>query len=119
MSGRKDPVARSEYTAEYYSRPEVIARRKAYNRSPKRRKILREAMRKYIQDPILRPRHEARWKLRRAVASGRIVRQPCEKCGSELAHGHHEDYSKPLDVRWLCVKCHGKEHRRYTLAREA
>lgn len=40
-----------------------------------------------------------------ALRSGRLVRQPCERCGKR-AQAHHADYSKPLDVRWLCVVCH-------------
>lgn len=42
----------------------------------------------------------------------------CEKCGSSSSriHGHHEDYSKPLVVVWLCPKCHGEAHR---LSRES
>lgn len=51
----------------------------------------------------------------RAVISGRLVRGPCNRCGAEStsespSHGHHEDYSKPLDVEWLCASCHGKEN---------
>ena len=46
-----------------------------------------------------------------AVRSGKVQRQPCERCEAPKAHGHHHDYSKPLDVTWLCAKCHGKEHR--------
>lgn len=37
----------------------------------------------------------------------------CEECGTaaEQLHGHHEDYSKPLAVRWLCPRCHKEAHR--------
>lgn len=45
------------------------------------------------------------------VRMGRMTRQPCEYCGStEQVHAHHDDYSKPLDVRWLCVSHHRKHH---------
>ena len=57
-------------------------------------------------------RHAARDKVHKALKSGRLVENPCEKCGSaEKIHAHHDDYDKPLDVRWLCQKCHYKEHR--------
>ena len=46
-----------------------------------------------------------------AVQSGELVRQPCEKCGSEeQIEAHHDDYTKKLDVRWLCHKCHMAFH---------
>ena len=40
-----------------------------------------------------------------------LERQPCEVCG-EKAEAHHPDYSKPLDVRWLCKRHHMIEHRK-------
>jgi len=49
--------------------------------------------------------------LNNKLASGIIEKEPCEKCGStKNIHGHHKDYSKPLDVNWLCCPCHKEEH---------
>lgn len=53
---------------------------------------------------------KARRLLRSNVYRGKIKRQPCEVCGSMDAHGHHEDYTKPLDVVWLCVLHHNLRH---------
>ena len=40
---------------------------------------------------------------------GKLTPQPCA-CGSEAVEMHHPDYSRPLDVRWLCRPCHLKLH---------
>lgn len=54
----------------------------------------------------------ARAKIMHAVYSGKIVRPPiCSNCNIEcLPDAHHEDYSKPLEVIWLCRKCHQIKH---------
>lgn len=55
---------------------------------------------------------KARNALKNAVAYGKIIRKTvCEKCESKhRVQAHHPDYSKPLDVMWLCHPCHMKEH---------
>ena len=50
--------------------------------------------------------------LRNAVKSGRIIKKSCEVCGEPKSHGHHDDYSKPLEVRWLCDAHHKEVHGR-------
>lgn len=37
---------------------------------------------------------------------GKIAPEPCSVCHDPVAQKHHDDYSKPLQVRWLCRKCH-------------
>jgi len=45
-----------------------------------------------------------------ALRDGKVVKRPCEVCGDPKSQGHHEDYSKPLDVVWLCTVHHGARH---------
>lgn len=48
----------------------------------------------------------------RAIIRGDLVRGPCEHEGCTMpVESHHDDYNRPLDVRWLCDKHHGELHR--------
>ena len=47
---------------------------------------------------------------RSAVQQGIISKKPCQKCGDENSHAHHNDYHKPFDVIWLCKKHHHQLH---------
>ncbi len=54
-------------------------------------------------------KYRARTAVGNALRDGRLQRQPCERCGAK-AQAHHEDYSKPLQVRWLCRLHHDMTH---------
>jgi ribosomal protein S27AE len=56
-------------------------------------------------------RYAANTAVTNALADGRLQRQPCEGCGAKRAQAHHDDYAKPLVVRWLCARCHVRHHR--------
>ena len=60
-----------------------------------------------------RQKIRARAAANHAIERGELVRQPCEVCGAVPTDGHHDDYSKPLEVRWLCHEHHGAEHRTF------
>lgn len=62
-------------------------------------------------------KNEAYYKVRcvtnNAIKSGKLVRLPCENCGEQQSEAHHIDYNKPLEVMWLCKRCHGEWHRNH------
>lgn len=45
-----------------------------------------------------------------AIRDGRLVKRPCEVCYNTNVHAHHDDYNKPLEVRWLCPIHHKEWH---------
>jgi hypothetical protein len=83
---------------------------------------LRETRRKARRKSRQTAKGRAKSAVYRAVRSGRLKKpEVCSGCGQEFdkaeIHGHHEDYSKPLDVIWLCHQCHVDVHRDRKLAR--
>lgn len=58
--------------------------------------------------PVKYKAHNA---LNNALRDGKIEKSPCEICGDEKSVAHHDDYNKPLSVRWLCQAHHKQWHR--------
>ncbi len=84
--------------------PELVAAREAA------RSLTAEKIASVKRSQLRHPeRHRARMAAHSATQSGRLVRQPCF-CGVTRAEGHHPDYSRPLEVEWLCRRHHVERH---------
>lgn len=84
-------------------RQKYMARWRSRNRVRQRELSRRD----YLAHPI---KSKARRLLNNAIQSGRIKRQSCEICGEQRTHAHHDNYRKPYDVRWLCIRHHAEHH---------
>ena len=67
-------------------------------------KLVKKYYKKYPE------RKKAQEIFNREIKKGKIKRQSCVICGKPNAYGHHPDYSKPLEVIWLCQKHHKRLH---------
>lgn len=83
-----------------------------YLASPKAKATAAALRSKYAKDPLYVVRRRAWGVVRQAVNAGRLAPQSCETCGLGPTQAHHDDYSKPLQVRWLCDKHHKQHHRK-------
>ena len=100
-----------KWVAEHKEERAVICKRyheKAMRDDEKRKKISHDSGVRQRRRPYAMM---AQQKVRAAIKAGVITRKPCEPCGAEKAEAHHDDYNKPLEVRWLCSKCHHEWHR--------
>ena len=104
-----------EHFLEYDKRRNQLPERREAQRIHRRASYLRHAKTKIIKQRVSRRLHpdkyQARMQLGNAIKNGHLKRLPCEKCGDENSHGHHEDYSKPLEVMWLCALHHAARHK--------
>jgi len=77
----------------------------------------RERYKKYYKENKvkMKPKHDTHKLVMFAVKLGLLKRSPtCEECKIQgKMEGHHEDYSKPLEVIWLCKACHKQKHLKY------
>lgn len=81
---------------------------------PSRKTSVIEAQRRMrTREPL---KYKARQMVSRFVREGKIKRLPCSVCGNPNSQAHHEDYSKPLDVVWLCFKHHRERHGQVVLS---
>lgn len=80
----------------------------------KRKKYHQEYYRKNKDNALYQLKKKARRKLKSEIEAGRIIRpkkcSTCKKAGRIQAH--HSNYKEPLNVKWICSTCHGKEHRK-------
>jgi hypothetical protein len=87
---------------------------KERSKRPERRQQLANLYAKEAADPV---RRKARIETQTALRNGKLIRPSlCSDCGNCCKpEAHHDDYTKPLDVRWLCRSCHTRHHRLQTL----
>ena len=85
---------------------------RAYDRERGNRQDAAYRKRYQENNPI---KYGAGYMVSNAVRDGKLNRgevcESCNRCGK--LHGHHDDYSKPLEVRWLCIPCHFEWHAKH------
>ncbi len=62
------------------------------------------------KNPLHLLKRKARGKVATEIKAGRLERKPCRVCGAGKSEAHHHDYNKPLDIDWLCRRCHFAAH---------
>jgi hypothetical protein len=101
------------------NRAERIEYYRAYDRQRAKLPHRVEARAIYAETHSLAPRPEkdpmkkrARTAVGNALRDGKLVRPAeCDVCSQPGdLHGHHDDYTKPLDVIWCCTACHALIH---------
>lgn len=106
----KNRKKRNESCRSYHekNREAVLARKREYYKNNKDKEKLRN---KTLRQKFLQ-KSKARDALNAAIRKKRIINpKQCSLCDSKKTiQAHHEDYSKPLEVIWVCATCHARIH---------
>lgn len=114
---RKNRAVKIDYYREFDKRraslPHRVAAREAYKKTDRGKETLNRS--KQAWSKRNKPKRQAQGLVAYYLRAGKLTREPCEICGStKRIHAHHDDYSKPLEVRWLCPKHHSEWHKHNT-----
>jgi len=83
---------------------------RAYDRQRGSRQTVEQVKKRRSVNP---EKYKANSSVGNAVRDRRLFKPDIySMCGMKPTrlHGHHEDYSKPLEVIWVCSICHKKLH---------
>lgn len=129
---RAHKAERQAYNKAYRLRPEALAtereRQQRRQADPEYRASQRERHRRDRATDSVRERNKeyqrqyaqqradavaAHMAVRAALRTGDLVKPlACQRCGQAgRLHSHHNDYSKPLEVAWVCPLCHKAIHK--------
>ena len=101
-----------QYLRKYYreNKEELLEKAKIYVSS--HREMSRDRCRRWRNNPANFIKNKAHSAVSHALRNGSLLRPTsCSICGRECKpEAHHEDYSKPLDVVWVCKQCHENTH---------
>lgn len=103
-----------EYDRQRAMLPHRVQARREYIRSERGKEVRKEVAERYrAKYPLKYAAHKI---TSNAIRDGKLKpRKTCSVCRKKgEIHGHHDDYTKPLDVRWLCLSCHVKWHKENT-----
>lgn len=117
---KKDAILHYSKNKEYYKEydrcrgmlPNRVESRRIYSQTEEGKEKHRKAKKKWTESNIVKK--AASTIIGNALRSGKIIKpELCEICEikHERIHGHHDDYAYPMEVRWLCPKCHTKWHK--------
>jgi len=109
--------AKAEYYKEFDRKrgdnPDRVQARKDYFEKKRHDPLWQKARRNSRKNWFERNKQRvfANREVSNAIRDGKLKRLPCERCGDKKAEAHHEDYSKPFDVMWLCKNHHMARHK--------
>jgi hypothetical protein len=114
---RKDVIANRAAKIDYYraydrernNAPQRVIARAEYVQTPEGRAARKKASGAW--DAGNRHKKAAQTAVNNAKRDGRLHPQPCRECGSPRVQAHHTDYSRPLEVVWLCTRHHADHHK--------
>lgn len=96
----------------YQSSQKGITATNHYRRSNKYRSINRQYRVKYRE--IFPQKARAHDKVTDEIRAGRLLpasSYQCSFCSNQAVHYHHDDYSKPLEIKPVCAQCHADIHK--------